>query len=253
MTNPQLITQFIINSPMNYLNCEITPWGRMFSDETNKESYMSNYAVITKNINIERSIEEIEAFYQPKNILPKIFILPDSLPLEQLRPLFLQNGYSLREFKESLMILENPILHGRIKDCVIRQITNPLTDAEYALCIEQDNNQTYGVNMINRQLAANSTVFCAYNDTGIPVCMALAEVYQGAVYISDVYTTPPARGQGYASAVIEAVKKAFPEFLLFLYASSDIAIRIYNRAGFIGRAENHCWAVKGSLPAWCME
>lgn len=253
MTNSELTDFYTINSPMEYLDYELTAWGRILSDEDNKESYMSNYAVINKNMDIDQAIGEIEAYYNQREIVPKIFYQPDSLPLSLLRPYFDRHGYELREFEERLMIFEKPPKARHIKKCVIRLFTQPLTGAEYALCIEQDFGETYGVDMINRQIKAGYRLFAAYDESGSPVCMALLGCLKGAAYISDLYTTPSARGNGYAAALMEAIKADAANQLLFLDAASENAIRLYERAGFSTRIVRRWWAVKGSLPAWCRE
>jgi len=48
---------------MRYLDYQLTSWGRMFIDTNNKESYLSNYAVIYKNCNIDDAIAEIEKYH----------------------------------------------------------------------------------------------------------------------------------------------------------------------------------------------
>ena len=60
--------------PMMYLDYQLTSWGRMFSDISNKESYTSNYAVIDKNENFSEIIKEIEEYYKKKVFLNSEFI-----------------------------------------------------------------------------------------------------------------------------------------------------------------------------------
>ena len=104
---PEKIVQLEKCSPMLYLDHKVTSWGRMFCDIENKESYTSNYAVIDRNENINDIIKEVEEYYNSRNITPKIFYRHGSVALDVLRPYFIKQGYSIREFNMDLMIQDN--------------------------------------------------------------------------------------------------------------------------------------------------
>ena len=74
--------------PMAYLDYKLTPWGRMISDISNKESFSSNYAVIYKSGNFNEIIKEIEEYYNSKDITPKVFYRHGSIELNVVRPYF---------------------------------------------------------------------------------------------------------------------------------------------------------------------
>lgn len=253
MNTPEQIIQSEKNNPMTYLDYRETSWGRMFSDINNKESYKSNYAVISKNENLDDIINEIEVYYNSKNILPKIFYRPDSLGLDVLRPYFEKYNYAIREFGLELMILDknSAIKNNKIAKCEINPAIHIMDGQEYNLAIEQDNGETYGVKLLNKQIAAGSNMFFAYNELKKPVSMALAEKYNNVVYISNVYTTPSQRHKGYGSAVVNAVISYFKNSLIYLHSDNPEAINIYRQLGFSGRPLKSWWAVKGSLPEWC--
>lgn len=61
------IVQLEKYSPMSYLDCKLTSWGRMFCDIDNKESYISNYSVIDRGENITDIIKEVEELYNSRN------------------------------------------------------------------------------------------------------------------------------------------------------------------------------------------
>lgn len=181
MNNLEQINQLEKNMPMSYLNCKVTSWGRMFSDIDNKEYYAANYAVINKNEDINNAIEEVEQYYNPKDIIPKIFRRSDSLELDILRPYFENHEYKLRKFDLQLMILDinlkeyNIKNNNNIKKCGINKVNKILDGQEYNLAIEQDDGDTYGVKMLNKQISAGNSMFFAYDEFNKPVSMALAE------------------------------------------------------------------------------
>lgn len=246
------IIQFEKNNPMMYLDYEIAPWGRMFSDTDNKESFKSNYAVINKNENIDNAIKKIEEYYNCRNIVPKIFYRTDSLELDVLMPYFNKYNFAAKEFDLELMILNKnyDIETGKIKKCDIHSVSHILDRQEYNLAVEQDDGETYGVRILNKQIEAGSNMFFAYDESHRPVSMALAEKYNNTVYISNVYTTPSQRRKGYGLAVVNAIISAFTDSLIFLHTSNPEAANIYRQLGFQGEALKLWWAVKGSMPEW---
>lgn len=247
------IAQLEKNSPMKYLDYHLTSWGRMFSDIDNKESYTSNYAVIDKNENIDDIINEIEEYYNSKSIIPKIFYRPGSLELDVLRPYFEKHGYSIREFDIDLMILDiNDAVNNKIKECEIKSFSHALDGKEYNLAIEQDDGETYGIKLLNKQIAAGNNMFFAYDELRQPVSMALAEKYNNTVYISNVYTSPSHRRKGYGMAVIDAVISYCDGSFIYLHTHNPEAASVYRKLGFSGETFKSWWAVKGSLPEWCI-
>lgn len=256
MKNTESILRAEINIPMAYLKCQITSWGRMFCDIENKDSYSSNYAVINKNENIDKAIEEIESFYDSIGIKSKIFNRMDSLKLDFLRPYFEKHDYKLREFELEWMLLDlrekeyNSGLNN-IRNCEIKKVNKVLEGKEYELAVEQDDGDTYGVNQLNKQIAAGGIMFFAKDESGRAASMALAEKYDDIVYITNVYTTPSMRRKGYGLSVMNAVLKYFKDAIFYLHSGNPEAIRIYRKLGFSGENIKSWWAVKGELPEWC--
>lgn len=238
--------------PMTYLDYQLTSWGRMFSDISNKESYTSNYAVINKNENFSEIIKEIEEYYNSNDITPKIFYRHGSIELNVLRPYFEKYNYSIREFDIELMILNiDSNRNNKIKDCMMNIIGHTLDGKEYSLAIEQDDGETYGVKLLNRQISAGHNMFFAYDELNNPVSMALAEKFNNVVYISNVYTTPSKRCQGYGMAIINTIISYYKNSLIYLHTHNPEAASIYSQLGFSGGIFKSWWAVKGKLPEWC--
>lgn len=241
--------------PMAYLDYKLTPWGRMISDISNKESFSSNYAVIYKSGNFNEIIKEIEEYYNSKDITPKVFYRHGSIELNVVRPYFERYNYLIREFDIELMMLKRSGNRtNKIKECMINIIFGHVLDGkEYNLVIEQDEGETYGVKLLNRQISVVNNMFFAYDELNNPVSMALAEKYNNVVYISNVYTTPLMRCQGYGMAVINAIISYYKNEIIYLHTHNPEAASIYNQLGFSGERFNSWWAVKGSLPEWCKQ
>ncbi|NYB74898.1 GNAT family N-acetyltransferase [Sedimentibacter hydroxybenzoicus DSM 7310] len=254
MKNSEQITQFEKYSPMSYLDHKLTSWGRMLCDTENKESYTSNYAVVYRNENIDEIIMEVEEYYDSRNIVPKIFNRLGSVELDILKPYFINHGYAIREFDMEFMTLDANSIEDKIAEKPeIKTINPPLEGREYSLAIEQDNGKTYGVKLLNKQLASGSKMFFAYDEFKKPVSMALAEKYSNVVYISDVYTTSSMRCKGYGMAVVNNIIQHYDNSLIYLYTDNPDAASIYRKLGFSGESVSSWWAIKGSLPEWCME
>lgn len=247
------IIQFEKKCPMTYLNYKLTSWGRMFSDIDNKESFTSNYAVIDKNYNINEIFEEIEEYYNTKNITPKIFYRHGSIELNVLKPYFEKYDYSIREFDIELMIwdISYDYRKNKTKDYNINIIGHPLSGQEYSLAIEQDDGDIYGIIQLNKQISAGNNMFFSYDEHRNPVSMALAEKYDNTIYISNVYTTPSMRHKGYGMAVVNAILSNYKNSTIYLHTHNPEAASVYRQLGFSGETFKSWWAVKGALPEWC--
>lgn len=220
----------------------------------NKESYISNYAVIDSGEDINAIIIEVEEFYNSRNIIPKIFYRHDSLELDKLRPYFVKYGYSIREFDLELMILDLNVIKNKIVDEFEINIKRHLLDGpEYYLAIEQDEGETYGVRLLNKQIESGNNMFFAYDELKNPVSMALAEKYNDVVYISNVYTTPSKRQKGYGTAVVNALISHYKNSLIYLHTNNPDAASVYRKLGFSSETLKSWWAIKGLLPEWCRE
>lgn len=248
------IAQLEKHSPMLYLDYKLTSWGRMLCDIVNKESYTSNYAVIYKNENTDDIIKEVEEYYNSRNIIPKIFNRHNSVELDVLRPYFIKHDYAIREFGMDLMVLDTHSIRNKIAEKFEINIINyALEGQEYNLAIEQDNGETYGIKLLNKQIASGNNMFFAYDEFKKPVSMALAEKYKNVVYISNVYTTPSKRCQGYGMAIINTIISYNKNSLIYLHTHNPEAASIYSQLGFSGRIFKSWWAVKGKLPEWCQQ
>jgi len=248
------IVQLEKYSAISYLDHKLTSWGRMLCDIENKESYTSNYAVIYRNENIDDIIKEVEEYYNSRNIIPKIFNRCGSVELNILMPFFIKHDYAIREFDMDLMSFDTHNIRNKTAEKVeIKIINHALEGQEYNLAIEQDNGETYGIKLLNKQIASGNNMFFAYDEFKKPVSMALAEKYNDVVYISDVYTTPLKRCNGYGMAVVNAVISHYNNSLIYLYTDNPDAASIYRKLGFSGERLGSWWAVKGSLPEWCRE
>ena len=254
MKYSEKITQFEKYSPIKYLEHELTSWGRMLCDIENEDSYTSNFAVIYKNENIDEIIKEIEEYYDSRYIVPKIFNRYGSVELDILKPYFIKHGYAIREFDMEFMVLDEESIKNKIDDKYeIKIISSVLEGKEYNLAVEQDNGETYGVKLLSKQLASGNDMFFAYDEFKNPVSMALAEKYNDVVYISDVYTTPSSRRKGYGIAVVNSIIQHYDNSLIYLYTDNPEAASIYRKLGFSGERISSWWAIKGSLPEWCVE
>lgn len=248
------IAQLEKHSPMLYLDYKLTSWGRMLCDIVNKESYTSNYAVIYKNENTDDIIKEVEEYYNSRNIIPKIFNRHNSVELDVLRPYFIKHDYAIREFGMDLMVLDTHSIRNKIAEKFEINIINyALEGQEYNLAIEQDNGETYGIKLLNKQIASGNNMFFAYDEFKKPVSMALAEKYNNVVYISNVYTTPLKRCMGYGMTVVNAAISHYNNSLIYLHTDNPDAASIYKKLGFSSERLRSWWAVKGSLPEWCRE
>ena len=246
-----------IHCEKRYLEYTETPFYRAFRDKTNPDSDDSNYAVLKRMEEAKQSLEEVERYYAGLGITPKFYSRPDSVTLEEGRAFFEAHGYKICAFEEQrMMLLTQASSALQVQKCSVRVVSGrPLAGAEAQLVCESCGDQDHALRRINRQLAAGARVSFACNHAEIPVSFCVGEGYGSAFYLSEVYTDPKFRRQGYGAAVLlEMLRYAGnPDLLytdIFLHAVSPDAIRLYEKLGFRGSAVPAYRAFQGGLPAY---
>ena len=246
-----------IHCEKRYLEYTETPFYRAFRDKTNPDSDNSNYAVLKRMEEAKQSLEEVERYYAGFGITPKFYSRPDRVTLEESRAFFEAHGYEICTFEEQrMMLLTQASSALQVQKCPVRLVSGrPLSGAEAQLVRESNGDQDHGLRRVNRQLAAGARVSFAYNHAEIPVSFCVSEGYGSAFYLSEVYTDPKFRRQGYGAAVILALLgyAGDPDLFytdIFLHAVSADVIRLYEKLGFRGSAVSAWRAFKGGLPAY---
>lgn len=240
-----------IHCAKRYLEYIETPFYRAFRDKDNKESELSNYAVLKRMEEAEESVAEVERFYADTGIQPRFYWSPDSVPLDKCRAFFKAHGYRVDTCTTlRMMLLTHTSPDLVVRKCPVRECTGaPLTGPEAILVCESYGGRDFGLRLINKQLRAGARAYFAYNRAEIPVCYCIGEGYGTAYEVSDVYTAESYRRQGYAAAAIlpllgyaRTPENGYTD--VFLYASNPNAIRLYEKFGFRGTPVEQYFAYK---------
>lgn len=222
-----------------FTNCSAKPWGLLYWNEGNKESWDSNHAVIKDAVGAGSSIKEIVSFYKAKGIKPRIHSAFREKELDSLRPFLELNGFSIEMLPHRFYLHQGfsniSSVHGLHFER-LRSVSQELRD--FVLTYQYGHG---AVMVLERHLShPNYHLLAGYaNDT--LVTLASVNISVGYSRLDDVYTSPYYRGKGYSSALINYVleyHKERSENYLYLYSSVPEAIKVYGKAGFVPIAEH---------------
>lgn len=108
--------------------------------------------------------------------------------------------------------------------------------------------------LLKRQLRAGARAFFACNRAEIPVSVCLGFGYASTLRLFGLYTAKSQRGKGYGMAVLRAAVRwaqapgqGYEPFALAPQENGP-AVRLLQRAGFLGRPQQRWYAVQGNDP-----
>lgn len=257
---PTSCDKYDIHSPKRYLEYTETPQYRAFRDLSNPGSAASNFAILKSMEGAEKSLEEIEAYYQGPtyiNIMPKFQFTTDSVTPLEGRKFFLRNGYDIGKrgiFRMTLTEKASPLF--LVRRCTIQSGSGKLPPSIAALLVEYCNGQEYGLRLIEKQMQKGGAVaYVAFSSEGLPVSICVGQGYGSAYHIIALYTACHQRQKGYGAAALLAAMRGAAEnklgydtiFLDTAIENTD-SVRLFEKAGFRGKVHTIYGAFKGGVP-----
>ena len=209
--------------PCEFTHMTARPWGYLFHNEENRDSYDSNHALIFRDRtgDLPAVLAEITAFYRARNLHPVIYqSILDSDWFEEIAPQLSAAGYRSWPEEQTWMLLSEP---SRIMPdpAVVVRLEDHWQDA-FAAGIFEAAGEPWEIPVVRRQMQNPGTrCFVAWVD-GKPAGMIYGHVNdEGVCRIDYLLVAPAHRGQG----VGRALTHAFVQHAGFRFVESRMAGR----------------------------
>lgn len=222
--------------PKHFSNFVKKPYGYLFYNLNNKESHDSNHAIINDlSCDLDSVFQEIIYFYKSKGITPRIYSGFINGEVDLLKPYFTKFGFQFQEQDTTkFFYLNNKSTINPNPHLVIKRITQ--LSQQMIDLIRRENEGDYTINVLKEHLLHPDFHFLVGLINNEAVCVASLNEMDQLSRIDDVITDLDHRGKGYGSTLIHRMISYHHQISnqpLYLYAEDEIAIRIYQKAGFI--------------------
>jgi len=225
-----------------FTNALQKPYGYIYWNEANKESWLCNHAVITDFIGLEATLKDISFFYKTKDIRPCLFPSLKKNELTELAPHLKNHNYELEVLQHEYYLHEKESevepAHGiyfdrlmQIKDDVM-ELIRAETSGEWAIKYLERHIKSPGYHLIGGFVEDQM------------VSMGSISVFEGYSRIDDVFTFQYYRGKGYSGSLLNHLIKYNSETTdnhLYLYSHTPTGARLYERAGFVKLPDLQTW------------
>ncbi len=222
--------------PREYAKFEAREYGLLFYDETNKDSYDSNHAVIFKEkiTDFDAVLADVVAFYRSKGQNPIIYqaITEKGYFLEN-KDTFAKNGFKIWEEEIRFMV---PVEKNKLvtnPEILVKRVTE--WDNSFATEIFEKAGEPWEIGVAKKMIQNPNTMFFVayYND--VPVGMTYVHVRDGVCRYDYILVSKERRrigvGRALMSALVEYCKEQKIENC-YLWPAGEEAQRIYLEAGF---------------------
>ena len=222
--------------PREFTGVTERPWGILFHNEANRDSYDSNHALLLRDrvTDLPGVLEEITDFYLSRGLHPVIYqSILDSGWFGEIAPELAAAGYRswLEEQTWMALTAENAIVPA--PGICVRQ--EPLWLEEFGTHIFLAAGEPWEIPVVRRQMENPGTRCFVARVDGLPAGMIYGHVNgENVCRIDYLLTATAQRGKGVGRALthafMEHVKAAGVDCVL--WPDGDTPRRIYEEAGF---------------------
>lgn len=225
----------------------ITDYGVLFLNEDCPLSYDTNHAVITRlDYDLSSALDDAVSFFEARSIQPRIYYAGIPGELDILKPYLEDKGFEL-EIRDgtSFYVYENIKVEIPTAGLTFKRVTEPDKDLDEVLMsgadevkevIDSGMGGLWWKTFMHQTLKAEDIhMLVGYKD-GKPVTMASVNIMDGYSRIDDVKTHTSHWNKGYSSALMAYLvdyHKSISNNLLYLFAYSPAALRVYEKTGFV--------------------
>lgn len=212
------------------------PYGFLFFNEENKDSYDSNHALIFRDkVNdLNQVLDEILRFYTEKGITPSIYqSISDDGYFGQIGDELTRHGFDFWTETQNYMVLlgENRIRPN--PNITVRKVTQ--WETAFATHIFEAAGEPWEIDVAKNALSkANTLFFVAYNDD-VPVGMTHCHVADGVCRVDYLLVATNCRNKGVGRALIHYFAEYCAQNHIencYLWPDGETAEKIYQEAGF---------------------
>lgn len=222
--------------PREMVQCEQRDYGLLFHDESNKDSYDSNHAVIFKDkiVDLGKVLEDIIGFYKEKGMKPIIYqsALEDGYFREVKNTLSAFGFDSWSEEQKYMVLSENNAITPN--PCIgVKKVSE--WNEEYATEIFEKADEPWEIEVARKVLKNCNTLFFVAFYEEKPVGMVYAHVRDGVCRGDYLLVSKEYRKMGVGRALmfhlVEYCRANNIENC-YLWVEKETAERIYYEAGF---------------------
>ena len=212
------------------------PYGFLFYNDENKESYDSNHALVFRNrvTELDQVLEDIVQFYSEKGIRPSIYqSIADDGYFEHISDELTRHGFSFWTEPQNYMVLLGVNKIQPNPNITVQKVTR--WDDAFATHIFEAAGEPWEIDVAKKALdKANTLSFVAY-DNSVPVGMTHCHVADGVCRVDYLLVATNCRNKGVGRALIHY----FVEYCVqnhiencYLWPDGKTAANIYQEAGF---------------------
>lgn len=212
------------------------PYGFLFYNDENKDSYDSNHAIIFRDkvTDIGYALRDIVQFYSEKGIRPSIYqSISDEGYFEEIKGELAEYGFESWTEEQKYMVLSDRNAINPNHKISVARVTQ-WNDA-YAVHIFEAAEEPWEIDVAKKVISSSYTLFFVAYYEGIPVGMTYGHIADGVCRVDYLLVSKKVRNMGVGRALIYA----FVEYCnanrienCYLWPDGDTAERIYSEAGF---------------------
>lgn len=237
MKQPFMVNRLIMIEQQyakRFTNVTQKPYGYIYWNEANRDSYMCNHAVITDFIGLESTLKDISFFYKTKDVKPCLFPSLKQNELTELAPHLRNHNYELELLQHEYYAHEKEStiqpVHG-IHFSRLMQIKDDVKEL-----IKGENYGDWAIKYLERHIKSPGYHLIGGFVGDQLVSIASISVFEGYSRIDDVFTFSYYRGKGYSGTVLNHLinyNKETTDNYLYLYSHTPAGAHLYERAGFV--------------------
>ncbi len=243
---PPFILKRLVDTEVNYArrftNVTQKPYGFIYWNEANKDSYLCNHAIITDHLGVESSLKDISFFYKSKNITPCLFPSLQEKELEILTPHLKNHGFEIEMLDHAYYVKENESSITPVSGIFFSRLVQIKDDIKELILAEKYGD--WAIKYLERHVKnPGYHLIGGFVNTDL-VTIASLSIFEGYSRIDDVFTFSYYRGKGYSSALLHYLvnySKEHNDNHLYLYAHYTKAEKLYEKAGFVRQPNLKCW------------
>ena len=222
--------------PREFAKYEERDYGILFFDESNKDSYDSNHAVIFKDriADLDAVLQDTKEFYQNRGQSPIVYqATADEGYFAKNMAVFAKHGFKIWEEEQCFMVPmeENKLVTN--PEISVKRVTE--WENHFATEIFEKAEEPWEIGVAKKMINNPNAMFFVAYDKNHPVGMTYAHERDGVCRYDYILVSKEFRRIGVARALMNALVECCKEQGIkscFLWPAGEEAQRIYLEAGF---------------------
>lgn len=222
--------------PREFAKYEERDYGMLFYDESNKDSYDSNHAVIfqDKITDLGAVLADVTMFYQSKGQSPIVYqAIAEEGYFAKNKDTFVKHGFKTweEEIRFMVPVEENHLITN--PEILVKRVTK--WEDTFALEIFEKAGEPWEIGVAKRMIKNPNTIFYVAYYKNHPVGMTYVHVRDGVCRYDYILVSKEHRRIGMARALMNTLVEYCKEQgieICYLWPAGESAERIYVEAGF---------------------